>query len=154
MGEIRKKDMLDRFEIFTKNVASADKFVKKIKENEMRRFGIHGSCVMCLFYLGRSEDGLTPMELRELCGEDKAAISRALATLREKKYADIVDEGKIYRAKYRITEDGRAVAESIREAVGRAVFGAGNDITEEELEVFRETFGKIVRNLKAICEKL
>ena len=91
--------MLERFENFTKNVAAADKYVKKIKETEMRRFGIHGSCVMCLFYLGNSEEGLTPAELRELCDEDKAAISRALSTLREKNYADIIDEGKIYRAK-------------------------------------------------------
>lgn len=146
--------MLERFEAFTKNVASADKFVKKIKKNEMRRFGIHGSCVMCLFYLGRSEEGLTPAELRELCDEDKAAISRALATLREKNYAVVVDEGKIYRAKYCITEEGRAVSESIRKAVERAVFGAGNDITEEELEIFRATFGKIVNNLRTICEKM
>ena len=146
--------MLERFEAFTKNVAAADKFVKKIKGAEMRRFGIQGSCVMCLFYLSNAEEGLTPIELRELCDEDKAAISRALATLREKGYADIVDEGKIYRAKYRITDEGRVVAESIREAVGRAVFGADKNITEEELEIFRETFGKIVQNLRTICEKL
>ncbi len=146
--------MLDRFEIFTKNVAAADKFVKKIKGAEMRRFGIHGSCVMCLFYLSKAEEGLTPIELRELCNEDKAAISRALSTLRGKGYAEIIDEGKIYRAKYRITDEGRVVAESIREAVSRAVFGADSNITEEELEIFRATFGKIVRNLRTICEKI
>ena len=145
--------MLERFEIFTKNVAAADKYVKKIKQAEMRRFGIQGSCVMCLFYLGKSEEGLTPIELRELCREDKAAISRALATLREKGYAEVIDEGKVYRAKYRITEEGRVVSKSIRNAVSRAVFGADSDITEEELEIFRITFGKIVANLKDICEK-
>ena len=52
----------------------------------MTEFGLKGTHVMCLFFLHHTPEGLTAAQLCQLCAEDKAAISRTIATLKEKGY--------------------------------------------------------------------
>ena len=73
--------MIRRFKEFTKNISFAYKYIIKIKSAAIKEFGLKGSHVMCLFYIGESENGLTATKLCKLCGEDKAAISKSLAAL-------------------------------------------------------------------------
>ena len=145
--------MLERFEAFTKNVAAADKFVKKIKGAEMRRFGIQGSCVMCLFYLSNAEEGLTPIELRELCDEDKAAISRNLASLHEKNFI-MVDEKKKYRALIRLTEKGEEMAKRLDGLIETWVEVVGKGLSEQDRAAFYRGLDIISNNLREGAENL
>ena len=48
---------------------------------EMTELGLKGTHVMCLFFLHHTPEGLTAAQLCQLCAEDKAAISRTIATL-------------------------------------------------------------------------
>lgn len=146
--------MTNRFEKFTRDITAASKCISKIKEHEMKRFGLHGGCLMCLFFIGRYPEGLTPSELCELCAEDKAGISRSLATLRNMEYIEILDEGRKYRAKYRITDKGKAIGLAIDAAVHRVVSDAGGEIDSEERDAFYRTFEIIVANLQALCAAL
>jgi len=146
--------MIERFEKFTRDVATASKCIAKIKAYEMKRFGLRGGAVMCLFFIGKHSEGLTPTELSELCGEDKAGISRTLSHLREKNYVEIFDEGKKYRARYRITERGKAVCDALTEAINRVVADAGDELSDKERDSFYKTFGIIVEKLRELTTDL
>lgn len=146
--------MIERFEKFTRDIAVASKCISKIKEYEMKRFGLHGGCVMCLFFIGKHPEGLMPSELCELCAEDKAGISRSLSVLREKEYVEPLDEGKKYRVKYRITDKGKAVVIAIDAAVRHMVSDAGGELDDEERDAFYRTFEIIVANLRTLCAAL
>ena len=76
--------MQSRFEKFTSYVTAAYKYIVKIKTHEMKSFGLRGSHVMCMFYIGKSKSGITTGELISLCAEDKAAISKSLSELKNK----------------------------------------------------------------------
>ena len=100
--------MISRFEEFTKSVSQAYKYIIKIKSHEMVEYGLKASNVTCLFFLGKHADGLNATELCELCMEDKAAVSKSLAVLKEKGYVT-QDEDKKYKAKYVITPQGKEI---------------------------------------------
>lgn len=147
--------MIRRFEEFTKNIAMANKYIVKIKSYKMNKFGLKASNVMCLFFLGKNLDGLTPTELCEMCGEDKAGISKSLFALKEKGYVFANDDGdKKYKVKYTITEKGKKAYEEISEFIVKAVDRAGGSLTEEERTLFYKTLGTIVSNIGEFCKEL
>ena len=76
--------MVRRFEDFVNLINTAYKDIQKIKSYEVKELGLKSSHVMCMFYLGQSEYGLTSNELCDKCKEDKAAVSRNLKFLAEK----------------------------------------------------------------------
>ena len=146
--------MTERFENFTRNVSVAGKCIAKIKAHEMHRFGIRGGDVMCLFFIGKNPDGLTPTEISELCGEDKAGISRSLAALREKGYVEADGDGRKYRMKYTMTAAGKAVFDALGEAINRAVESAGGTLPDKDRDTFYRIFDTITERLVTICDML
>ncbi len=75
---------MDRFEAFTGSILELNRYLQKLKEIEMRPYGLRAGHVMCLYYLGKNPQGLTATELTEVCREDKAAVSRSLSQLIQK----------------------------------------------------------------------
>ena len=73
--------MEKRFERFAAAVLEMNRYLQRIKEQEMRRFGLRSAHTMCIFYLGQHPEGLTVTQLTEICREDKAAVSRNLSEL-------------------------------------------------------------------------
>lgn len=144
--------MLQRFEAFVGGITMCYKYIQRIKSTEMTELGLKGAHVMCLFFLYRYEQGLTAVELCRLCNEDKAAISRALATLRDKEC--IQSEGNAYRAKWILTEQGKAVTARVCALVNQWVGFGGDGLTEEEREVFYKALGHISENLRKSYEGL
>ncbi len=142
--------MISRFEEFTKSVSQAYKYIIKIKSHEMTEFGLKASNVTCLFFLGKHTDGLTATELCELCMEDKAAVSKSLAVLKEKGYVT-QDDDKKYKAKYVITPQGKDVFDQISVIIEKVVEKVGDGLTDNERETFYKALGMIVKNLAAIC---
>ena len=107
--------------------------------------GLKGTHVMCIFFLHMNPDGLTASHLSKLCSEDKAAISRAVATLQEKGY--VKSEEKKYRDMLHLTKDGEELALKIDELISQWVTTGGDSLTEEERNVFYKALGKIAQNL-------
>ncbi|MDE7380450.1 MAG: MarR family winged helix-turn-helix transcriptional regulator [Clostridia bacterium] len=134
------------FENFVISVLKLYRLVQRIKNYEMKEFGLKSIHVMCIYYLNESRDGLTSGELMRLTFEDKAAISRAVGQLCEKKYVTY-DAGK-YNSHVRLTHDGKVLAKTILEKSDRAVNAGRAEMTEEERQLFYKSLGEIAENLK------
>ena len=116
--------MRERFKKFTFLVAKLNKYVQKIKNEEMGEFNLKGPQVTCMYYLFSKGD-LTSKEIRALSGEDKASISRSLDFLEENGYVVCDnDGGKRYNSKYALTEKGKEegfkITEKITKAMGKS----------------------------------
>ena len=140
------------FENFTTNVLRMNKYVNKIKTYEMKEYGLKAIHVMCIYYLSENPNGLKAAELTKLTMEDKAAISRGLAQLRDSGYvAYDVDK---YNAEIRLTEKGVELAREIAQKSQRAVDESVAPFTEEERIAFYRSMQVIADNLKVYYEKL
>lgn len=145
--------MIRRFKDFTKYISLAYKYLLKIKSDGIKEFGLKGSHVMCLFYIGESENGLTATNLCQLCCEDKAAISKALSALYERGYIVLENgENKKYRSSYFLTDAGRDIMEQLNDKIRAAVSGGGTGLTDEERDIFYRCLSKIVTNLEEVSK--
>lgn len=143
--------MENRFENFTVTILKLNKLVHKIKLYEMEGYNLKAIHVMCVYYL--SERGpLTAGQLCKLTCEDKAAISRALAILRERGF--IVGEGGRYNARLSLTEEGRQLAVYINRKAEDAVEMGGRDLSVEERRIFYKALGTITANLENYYETI
>ena len=145
--------MIGRFKEFTKNISFAYKYIIKLKSAAIKEFGLKGSHVMCLFYIGEADHGLTATKLCKLCGEDKAAISKSLSALLELGYVELEnDENKKYRSKYYLTKSGEMVKDALDVKIADVVSGVGVGLTDLERDVFYIALQKIVDNLESISQ--
>lgn len=144
--------MDDVFENFTINILKLNKLVHKIKLAEMEEYGLKAIHVMCGYYLLKNPDGLTASEISRLAVEDKAALSRALATMREKDL--VVYDPKTYSSVIVLTEQGKRFAEAVLQKADRAVEAGSADMSESERVAFYKTLGAIVDNLSSYYDEL
>ena len=146
--------MIKRFKDFTKYVSLAYKYLIKIKSEGIKEFGLKGSHVMCLFYIGESENGLTATKLCQLCCEDKAAISRTLNELEIKGYTMTeLSAGRKYRARVCLTDEGIGISCHIDKLIEGWVTVGGEGLTEEQRAGFYNALNLIAGNLKKHHEK-
>ncbi len=140
-----------RFEKFTGAIADCYKYIIKLKSREMSSFGLKASHVMCLYFLGQNPEGLKARELVTLCHEDKAAISKTLANLKELGYVK-TEDGMLsmlkYRKRYFITEKGIEVYHRIAEFIEDTVEKCSADLSEDELRIFYQSMDKITAKLQ------
>lgn len=134
------------FENFTITILKLNKLVQKIKNFEMREYGLKTIHVMCVYYLDSRPEGLTASELTKLTLEDKAAISRALKVLQEKGYASY-DSNK-YNAEIRLTDEGKKLAALISNRADKAVSAGSYDFTAEQRNSFYTQLLTIAGNLE------
>ena len=144
--------MQDRFQAFVTGIAVCYKYRQKIKSVEMTEFGLKGAHAMCLFFLHSHPEGLTAAQLSQLCAEDKAAVSRSLASLADKGY--IESDEKKYRSRIRLTEQGKQVAFHIDEMIERWVESGGDGLTEQDREIFYRSLELISNNLRDNLEEV
>ena len=91
------------------------------------------------------------MQLGELCDKNKADVSRALAILEEKGLAVRESQNNsYYRAKIKLTAEGRAAAEQVQQIAERAVGIGGKGLTDEQRQIFYEALERITANLRQI----
>jgi len=143
--------MIDRFRTFVSGITACYRYIQRIKNMEMTEFDLKGTHVMCIFFLHHNPEGLTATQLCQLCAEDKAAISRSLATLNNRGYT--VAGEKKYRANIRLTEQGLEIAQKLDGLIGQWVGFGGDGLTDEERTVFYRALGKISSNLKDGIER-
>ncbi len=138
--------MEDLFERFTISILKLNKLVQKIKIYEMKKCGLKSIHVMCLYYLNIHREGLTASELVKLTLEDKAAISRALATLREQDYAEY--DPASHNAPVKLTQKGTELAQYIVQRAAAAVHAGSAEFSDEEREFFYKSLVIISDNLE------
>ena len=66
------------FVLYTERIA---KNIKRLADKKMEPYGLRSAHIMCILQLSKSDSGLSSMELAEVCGVDKAFISRITTEL-------------------------------------------------------------------------
>ena len=143
--------MVSRFERFTYAIVEINRYWHKIAADEMSKYGLKGPFAHYLITLYRYPDGVTSVQLGELCDKNKADVSRALAILEEKGLAvRETQNNSYYRAKIKLTAKGRAAAEQVQQIAERAVGIGGKGLTDEQRQIFYEALERITANLRQI----
>ena len=148
--------MLSRYEQFSFVISSIYRGIQKIERDEMVKYGYKGSYAQYLAALTRYPEGLTLLQLCEICEKDKAAVSRAVADMEERGLIVRVSPGgrtSHYRAQLRLTEEGKKISTVVCERAKAAVDAIGRDLTEEQRRVFYAALGLIAANLQTVTRQ-
>lgn len=142
--------MTDRFDAFTGSILELNRIVQKLKDAEMKRFGLKGPHAMVLYQLGNSENGLSAVELTNLCHEDKGAMSRTLAFLVQKGIVerDPSTEGRSYRTPYHLTELGSMVFERLSARIDEILETVGKVLSNKQRNEFYDSLSSILKGLE------
>ncbi len=146
--------MITRFEKFSFAISEISKYWHQIASNEMRNLGLKGAISVYLTTLYRFEDGITSVELAELCCRDKSDVSRALKTLQDKGYVQKKsDKNNLYRAKIFLTESGKKIAEQVNLKVESAVKYAGKDLSDSDRKIFYQCLDSLIANFQKLSKR-
>ena len=145
--------MLTKYELFSLSISSLHQDIQKIERMEMAKYGLKGPHAQCLLAMSRYPEGVTSVQLCEICDKAKAAISRSVSELEEAGLLIRTERNGIrYRALLHLTERGMEAAENVQQRAKLAVERAGEGLTDEKREVFYSVLGRIAGNLHAICK--
>lgn len=142
--------MVNRFERFSVAISDISRYWHKIAAEEMEKYGLKGTHSIYLTTLHRCPEGVTAARLCELCGRDKAEVSRTVATMEKKGL--IRRQGSSYRALLILTEEGYRAAEHVRSRAALAVELAGKGLTDEQRANFYYALELITNNLQQVSE--
>ena len=117
---------------------------------EMTELGLKGTHMMCLFFLYQNPEGLTAVQLCQLCAEDKAAISRTITTLKNKGFIESGE--KRYRATLTLTQSGINIAQKLDNIINQWVGFGGDGLSDDERDTFYRVLGQISNNLRENME--
>jgi MarR family transcriptional regulator for hemolysin len=154
---VKGENMLetDRFNRFCSLLCGATKSINKLKSKYMMHYGLTSAHTMCIRYLDASSDGLTRMELAEMCDIDKAQISRTVNELCAKGYlTETENESNNYRKRLKLTPMGKDTADEINKAIAEIHSFVSDDLSEEQLMTFYSTFDLICLRLKQAEENI
>ncbi len=145
--------MVDRFEKFILTISEINKYWHKIASDEMAKYGLKGPYVIYLVALSKNKEGLNAVQLSEICGRNKADVSRAMSDMASKGLVTKKSENNAtYRARLMLTDEGLRAAEHICEITAKAVEFGGQGIDSEKRSLFYEILGVIAENLKELSE--
>ncbi|MBM6755355.1 MarR family transcriptional regulator [Collinsella tanakaei] len=145
-----------RFEDFVGLVTLISKEISRIKTVEAAKLGLRGSDIMCLYYLGQNEEGLTGAELARESDVTRAAVSRTLAHLEEDGFVEVCGEqatGSRYRAPVRLTEKGRQVNAEASEIIRRVVTEVGEELGDIQRVQMYRSLNLILERLRGISRE-
>ena len=146
--------MVERFERFSLAIFEISKHWHKIAAEEMAKYGLKGPHATYLLTISRFEEGITAPQLCELCGKDKADVSRMMTIMEQK---GLVTKESVhqnmYRGVFKLTDEGKEATEHVRQRASLAVELAGKDLDEEKRTIFYEALDSIVLNLREISKE-
>ena len=146
--------MVERFERFSLAISEISRYWHRIAGEEMERYGLRGAHSVYLLALNRCPEGVTAAQLSEICGKDKADVSRMLAMMERQGLVLREGAGKNrYRGLVRLTEAGREAAAHVSARAGVAVSVAGQGLSEAQRAILYESLEHIAINLKKICRE-
>ena len=145
--------MQERFKEFTFLIAKLNKYIHKIKTGEMAEFNLKGPHVTSIYYLYKC-GALTAKEIRNLSGEDKASISRAIDYLEERGYVTCEScAEKRYNAKLILTDTGKEIGKRITDKIDRVLEASSIGINPEHRAIMYKTLALVSYNLEEFCAK-
>lgn len=142
--------MVQRFERFSVAIADISRYWHKIAAEEMEKHGLKGAHSIYLTTLCRFPEGITAARLGELCGRDKAEVSRAVTLMTQNHL--IQKSGSSYRVALTLTDEGKLAAEQVRHRAALAVELAGKGLSNEHRTAFYDALELICGNLQRISE--
>lgn len=146
--------MVERFEKFTYYIFEITRCWHKLASEEMAKYGLKGPHATYLTTLYKFDEGITAPRLCELCGKDKADVSRMMSIMEKKGLVikEAVGKNK-YRGLLKLTDEGKLAAQHVRERVALAVDMAGKGLGDEDRVAFYHALEMISVNLKLLCEE-
>lgn len=139
-----------RYETFTVLIARISRSIRRLKGEEMARWGLKGPHVSCLYYLALSGP-MTAAELCERCEEDKAAVSRSVDYLERNGFLVCRDSGgRRYKNPLELTDRGRAVCEAMAARIGRIVEAVSSGVDEGDRQGMYRALTQIGQGLEAL----
>ena len=142
----------ERFYEFSGLVSAAYKALRRAQEKYTREFGLRSVHVACMLHLLGAPEGLSATELSELCGVDRAQISRVVSELTERGLVCGTADGgrRRYRGSLCLTEEGKKTAAAMLGIVDEKLELVAAGLDAKELEIFYSVFGAIVERLENI----
>lgn len=137
---MRENERLDEFFTYTRMIS---RMVTRLRLDAVKEENLKTIHVECLFYL-IYKGPLSSAQLVRYTLEDKAAISKALKTLKEKGF---VSYKTGYNEKISLLEKGKMLAEQIEEKSFQILKEARDGISDEEAKVFLSVLERICLNL-------
>ncbi len=144
--------MISRFERFSFAIFEISRCWHKIAADEMSKYSLKGPHAIYLIAMNRHPDGLTSGQITEICGRDKADVSRAMSAMEERGLVEKDSSNNRYRARLKLTEAGKKAALHICGRAAIAVEMAGKGMTNDQRSVFYETLELIAANLRELSE--
>lgn len=146
--------MLDRFERFSFTISEISKYWHKLSADEMERHGLRSTHAVYLLTMAKQPDGLTAPQLCELCGRDKSDVSRMMRIMEKR---GLVTKESAHQRRYngvfRLTKEGTAAAEQVKQRAALAVELAGKDLTNESRAILYTSLASISDNLRQLCKE-
>ncbi len=145
--------MISRFEKFSYLIGELSKLLHKIEGEVLEAIGLKGPYAIYILTIAKYSEGITASELSEICGRDKADVSRAVSALLGGGFAEkITEEGKKYKSLFKLTEKGFSVAKDLRTKADNAVEYASYGVSAEDRMVFYDTLETIYSNMKKMSD--
>ncbi len=145
--------MLDRFARFSLAIFEIDRCWHKLAAEEMANYGLNSPHAVYLNTLYQYDEGITAARLSELCCKNKADVSRMISILEKKGLVERqATGGSMYRARLRLTEEGRRAAQHVRKRAALGVELAGAGLSQEDRENFYNVLERITANLQTLCQ--
>lgn len=146
--------MLHRYERFSLAIGEIERCRHKLTADEMEKYGLSSPHAVYLNALYQYEEGITAAKLGELILRDKADVSRIIGQMEKKGLVRKEATGSnMYRARIKLTEEGKEAALHVRERAALAVELAGAGLSEEERETFYYALERITANLQTLSKE-
>ena len=143
-----------RFEKFTLLIDGIHKSINKIKVKTAPHLGVKGVHVLWVYELLLNPDGLTATELASRSMVNRSLVSREIEELKRDNYiASSATNGTRYNEKFVLTEAGKIIAKKICNEVLAVQNKVSDGISQEELEIFYSTLGKLNANFEKLASK-
>ena len=144
---------MDRFETFSLALFNMSRYWNRLAAEEMEKYGLKGAHAFYLVTVLRYNGEITASQLCDLCGKDKADVSRGVSRLEAIGMLQRVGSNP-YRAKLQLTQEGIAAAQAVRETAQTIVDRVGGDLTAENRAVFYEVLASVTANLEKLCKEI
>lgn len=146
--------MVERFERFSYSIFEISRCWHKLAAEEMSKYDLKGPHAVYLLAIHRSKEGITAAQLCELCGRDKADVSRAVSVMEQKGLVTREGTGSsLYRALLKLTEEGESAARHVCRRASLAVEYAGRGYTDTQREIFWQVLDTIASNLQLLSKE-
>ena len=146
--------MLHRYERFSLAIGEIERCRHKLTADEMEKYGLSSPHAVYLNALYQYDEGITAAKLGELILRDKADVSRIVGQMEKKGLVRKEATGSnMYRARIKLTEEGKEAALHVRERAALAVELAGAGLSEEERETFYYALERITANLQTLSKE-